>query len=155
MFKALPASSFVDYGIEFSMAQIRINFNRNRVSRNKIFSGYHVTTATFALLSLISFSMERDVVPGRMGMLIILYLMQINTYNSLEAPKNRGFSMIETWFVGMQIPILFAILQYGMILTMKKYWPNQKKIKPNIIDLGTFFVSVSYLLLFNLIYWFA
>ena len=78
--------------------------------------------------SLISFSIERDVVPGRMGMLIIIYLMQINTYNSVQAPPNRGFSMIETWFVGIQIPILFAILQYGIILTLKKYWPDQKKI---------------------------
>ena len=154
IFKTLPASVFLDYGIEYTMAQVSINFKRSIRNRNKIFGGYHVTTGTFALLSLISFSIEQDVVPGRMGMLIIIYLMQINTYNSVEAPPNRGFSMIETWFVGMQFPILFAILQYGIILTMKKYWPYQKKIKPNTIDLWTFFFSVSYLIVFNLIYWF-
>ena len=30
-------------------------------------------------------------VPGRMGMLVTLYLISANVYNSLDAPASRGF----------------------------------------------------------------
>ena len=56
-----------------------------------------------------------------MGMLTMLYLIQINTYNSAKAPPKRGFSSIEVWFVGMQVPILIAIFEYGFLLAMKKF----------------------------------
>ena len=56
----------------------------------------------------------------------MLYLIQINSYNSVSAPPKRGFSTIEIWFVGMQAPILLATLEYGCILAMKKFWPQQK-----------------------------
>ena len=65
--------------------------------------------AIFAILSQISYFINPDIVPGRMGMLIMLYLIQINTYASLKAPDKRGFSSIEFWFVGMQAPIILAI----------------------------------------------
>ena len=83
-FETLPTSVFVDDSLKYSMAQVKMNFDRTDKSRTKIFSGYHAQTATFALLSLVSFSINLDSVPGRMGMLILLYLIQINTYNSFK-----------------------------------------------------------------------
>ena len=83
-FETLPTSVFVDDSLKYSMAQVKMNFDRTDKSRAKIFSGYHAQTATFALLSLVSFSINLDSVPGRMGMLILLYLIQINTYNSFK-----------------------------------------------------------------------
>ena len=44
-----------------------------------------------------------------MGMIVTLYLISTNVYNSVEAPKIRGFSYIETWMIGTQIPILVSI----------------------------------------------
>ena len=46
-----------------------------------------------------------------------------NLGHSIEGPKSRGFSYIEIWFVGMQIPIIFGIMEYAMLLTMKRYLP--------------------------------
>ena len=59
-------------------------------------------------------------VPGRMGMIVTLYLISANVYNSVEANKNRGFSYIEVWMIGTQIPILLALCEYGFILYLKK-----------------------------------
>ena len=92
-------------------------------------------------------------VPGRMGMLIMLYLIQIDTYNSAEVPPHQGFGSIEFWFIGMQIPILLGILEYGTTLAMKKFWPVQKEKKLKNIDLCTFFVSCLYLVTFNGVYY--
>ena len=55
-----------------------------------------------------------------MGMIVTLYLISANVYNSVEAPIGRGFSYIELWMVGTQFPILLALFEYGFILYLKK-----------------------------------
>ena len=70
---------------------------------------------TDSLFSLIIFK-----VPGRLGMILTLYLISANVYNSVHAPENRGFSFIEIWMIGTQIPILLALCEYGFILHLKK-----------------------------------
>ena len=59
-------------------------------------------------------------VPGRMGMIVTLYLISTNVYNSVDAPRNRGFSYIEVWILGTQFPILLALFEYGYVLYLKK-----------------------------------
>ena len=53
-------------------------------------------------------------------MIVTLYLISANVYNSVDAPKNRGFSFIEIWMIGTQIPILLALCEYGFVLHLKK-----------------------------------
>ena len=96
-----------------------------------------------------------------MGLLVTLYLITSNVYNSVEAPLKRGFSFIEMWGIGVQVPILFAIIEYGFILSILKYGnPNgdhDKKadIKKLIdkVDMLSFFGSGGFIIVFNLIYW--
>ena len=68
-------------------------------------------------------------VPGRMGMIVTLYLIHTNVYNSVEAPDNRRFSYIEVWMLGTQIPILLALIQYGIILYWKKIAKKANKVQ--------------------------
>lgn len=58
-------------------------------------------------------------------MLVSLYLILMNTYNTVDAPSGRGFSHIEVWLLGCQIPIIFAILEYGLILTLQRIFKTQ------------------------------
>ena len=55
-----------------------------------------------------------------MGMIVTLYLISENVYNSVDAPKGRGFSYIEVWKLGTQLPIILALCEYGLILHLKK-----------------------------------
>lgn len=57
---------------------------------------FHIPTGIFALMSHVSYFIDPNVVPGRMGLLVTLYLISINSYNSLH----RG-----------QLRILFEMLQ--------------------------------------------
>jgi hypothetical protein len=66
-----------------------------------------------------------------MGMLLTLYLITANVYNSVKAPPGRGFSYIEIWMVGAQLPILLALVEYGCVLGLKKYKKVDNKIKTN------------------------
>ena len=117
----------------------------------ELYAGFYFPTASFALLSMISFLIEPNVVsgcltnkilftidnkkyiffkkvPGRMGMVITLYLISANVYNSVEAPIGRGFSYIELWMLGTQFPILLALCEYGFILYLTK---SNKKATQN------------------------
>ena len=50
-----------------------------------------------------------------------------NVYNSVKAPAQRGFSYIEIWMIGVQIPILVGILEYAILLTLRKYYKDKEK----------------------------
>ena len=54
-------------------------------------------------------------------MLVTLFLISTNVYSSIDAPPGRGFSYIEFWMVGMFLPISFALVEYSIILGVKKY----------------------------------
>ena len=55
-----------------------------------------------------------------MGMIVMLYLISANVYNTVGAPLTRGFSYVEVWILGIQAPILLALFEYGFILHLKK-----------------------------------
>ena len=120
-------------------------------------------------------------VPGRLGVLVTLHLISANIYNSVEGPSNRGFSFIEIWMVGTQIPILLAVFEYGIILMLKRKVdaatiskanlikvsgsdsnmaphkvdkPKDKKYKSvQFLDKCSFIGSLTFIVLFNLVYW--
>ena len=60
-----------------------------------------------------------------MGMLVTLSLISTNVYASINAPPERGFSYIELWMVGMFLPISIALVEYSIILGVKKYQNNK------------------------------
>ena len=60
-------------------------------------------------------------------MLITLNLIVTNVYNSVKAPAQRGFSYIEIWMIGVQIPILVGIFEYATLLALKKYHKGKGK----------------------------
>ena len=107
-------------------------------------------------------------VPGRMGMIVTLFLISANVYNSVEAPKARGFSYIEVWMIGSQIPILLALLEYGFILYLKKMGKKQENMidfldfqdhgqsfdaRIRKLDFATLIISFLYFITFKTTYW--
>ena len=112
--------------------------------------------------SLLSMIFEKFQVPGRMGMLVTLYLMLINSHNSVEAPSGRGFSNIEVWFIGTQAPIAFGIIEYGAILALKRFSKfSDQKINllgelsfdlVNLMDVTAFIISGLSLSAFTALY---
>ena len=62
-----------------------------------------------------------------MSMIVTLYLISAIVYNAVDAPLGRGFSNIEVWMLGAQLPILLALFEYGFILYLKKHADNDRK----------------------------
>ena len=95
-----------------------------------------------------------------MGIIVTLYLISANVYNSVDAPKNRGFSYIEIWMLGTQFPILLALLEYGFVLYLKKVTKisDENEIKNfnekiRMSDLVTMIFSFCCFMIFASIYW--
>ena len=110
-------------------------------------------------------------VPGRMGLLITLFLISTNFYQTLQAPQTRGFSYIEVWMFGTQSIILLAIFEYSFILAWKKHRKSKAEVtskqfnrksrvksdeqKIQMVDKFTFLASIFLLTTFNIYYWCA
>ena len=103
-----------------------------------------------------------------MGMIVTLYLISANVYNAVDAPQGRGFSNIEVWMIGAQIPILLALWEYGFILYLKKHTnkpqnqvrainPDDQGVKLDErikqMDSATMIFSFLFFTTFALVYW--
>ena len=88
-----------------------------------------------------------------MGMIVTVYLISTNVYNSVKAPDSRGFSYIEIWMIGTQIPILLALVEYGFILHLKKISKQNLDDKIKTLDYATMIISFIYFIVFTTIYW--
>ena len=140
-----------EFGTKYSKAEVKFFLKRKPTIISNLLSSYYAPTSVLAFLSLISFSIDPNVVPGRMGLLITLILIITNTYNSIDAAPNRGFSYVEVWYIGIIVPIFIRIIEYGVILAMKKY--GDKILNFQSIDIFTLIVCAILLVIFNITYW--
>ena len=101
-------------------------------------------------------------------MIVTLYLISANVYNSVDAPHNRGFSYIELWMIGSQFPILLALFEYGFVLYLKKVNQNvedeNQRMEPNnqksnlnkkiqCLDFVTMIINFFLFVIFASLYW--
>ena len=116
---SFPSLYSID-GRNISVTGITFQISRNNIQQ--LIMEYFAPTGIFAFLALISYFIDPDVVPGRMGLLVTLFLISSNTYNSItkDIPHDRGFSYIEMWLIGTQGNILVALIEYAFLLAWKK-----------------------------------
>ena len=72
---------------------------------------YYLPSGLFVVVSWISFLIPPDIVPGRMALLITLFLVLINIFNNIttNSPKAEGLTAIEIWMLAC---ILFVFGEY-------------------------------------------
>ena len=149
----------LDASNTYSLVSMKINLKRNAREFNKLLISYYLPSGSFAILSAFSFFITPEVVPGRMGMLVTIFLVETAIYGSVEAPPLRGFTYIELWYIGVQIPIIFAIIEYGMTLAALKYSGVDTHMKyfpegtttgdvSKKVDLVSFFLSFTFIVIF-------
>ena len=150
--KVLPVSNKNENGFLYPMTTMLVTLRRSNVGQLKILLEFHLPTGLFGALSLISFFIPPEQVPGRIGMLMTILLISITSYSSLNMPASRGFSYMELWFVGTQVPILLAIFEYGAILALQKFYQEFKNFT-RFLDLVSFFICLILFVCFNGFYW--
>lgn len=79
---------------------------------------YYLPSGLFVLVSWISFLVNPEVIPGRMTLLIIIFLVLINMFNTIQSnsPTAEGITAIESWVIACIIFVFGALCEYAFIL---------------------------------------
>lgn len=79
---------------------------------------YYLPSGLFVVVSWISFVVPPDVIPGRMALLITLFLVLVNIFNSVttNTPKAEGLTAIEAWMLACILFVFGALVEYAVIL---------------------------------------
>ena len=153
-FKLSPLEPFTKRSTRSSIAYhaTGIKIQMRRKNLGSLISTFYIPTATFTFASMISFMIKPEIVPGRMGMIVTLLLISSTVYNAIDAPQNRGLSYAEIWIIGSQIPIVFALVEYGLILTLTRN--GNQSCNCLWIDIVSGIADMIFYVGFNIYYWF-
>ena len=148
-------SSKISFTESYSLATIKMNLKRKYQERRTVLIEFIFPSFTYSILALISYFIYVESVPGRMGLLVTLYLIAINTYVSTSQGITGNNILMDTWFVGCIVPIIFAILEYGALLAIikfKKGYISGKFVDSRVIDKISFAVSLIYITIFVILF---
>ena len=148
-------SSKISFTESYSLATIKMNLKRKYQERRTVLIEFIFPSFTYSILALISYFICVESVPGRMGLLVTLYLIAINTYVSTSQGITGNNVLMDTWFVGCIAPIIFAILEYGALLAIvkfKKGYISGKFVDSRVIDKISFAVSFIYITIFVILF---
>ena len=72
----------------------------------------HWPSGLFVVVSWISFVVPPDVIPGRMALLITLFLVLVNIFNTVttNTPKAEGLTAIESWMLSCLLFVFGALV---------------------------------------------
>lgn len=144
----------------------------------------YIPCILFVTVSWISFIIDPKIVPGRMSLLVILFLVIINVFNNVKAnapaAASSSLNAIESFIVTCIFSIFSAIIEYAVVLSILTLRPEpnttntynmpngvhrdiKPRIKerlfilienPRILDAASIIIFSSGFIVFNLHYWF-
>ena len=134
---------------------------------------YYLPSGLFVVVSWVGFLIPPEVVPGRMAMLITLFLVLINIFNIVtsNSPNVEGMTAIAAWMLVCIFFVFGALVGYAYLLWKKKKSCLKRKRTRKLseddskfrqilkedyrskVDDVFFVVFPIMFLVFNLIYW--
>ena len=104
--------------------------------KSQIFVQVYLTSVLLVALSWVSFIINPEVVPGRMGLLVTVFLMLLTLFISVkrDAPPSNDFLNAADLFVIVCIGHVFlAFLEYAFVL----FWFGQKKMVSTLAQMDS------------------
>ena len=79
---------------------------------------YYLPSGLFVAVSWVSFVIPPEVVPGRMALLVTLFLVLTNIFNTITnvSPNVEGMTAISSWMIACMFFVFLALLEYAAIL---------------------------------------
>merc|ERR1719350_836817 len=112
-----PEDSVLDYGAlgNFSLSGFEMVLTRYVAT---YIIAYYLPSGLFVIVSWISFLIPMDVIPGRMALLVTLFLVLVNIFNTVttNTPKAEGLTAIEAWMLACILFVFGALVEYAVIL---------------------------------------
>ena len=78
---------------------------------------YYLPSGLFVIVSWISFLIPMDVIPGRMALLVTLFLVLVNIFNTVttNTPKAEGLTAIEAWMLACILFVFGALIEWVLL----------------------------------------
>merc|ERR1719242_1327387 len=144
LFQEGAIRSVVDYAIQIRMLPDK-NKNYMALTGNYSVAGFELTlrrkvshyiitcylpSGMFVIVSWISFLIPPDIVPGRMTLLITVFLVLVNIFNTITTniPKAKGLTAIEAWVIVCVLFVFGALIEYAGILLQMKMRASTRKL---------------------------
>jgi len=157
--------SILNYGAlgNFSLAGFEMVLNRH-VSTYMI--TFFIPSGLFVIVSWMSFLIPMDEIGGRMSLLVILFLLLVNIFNTVvtNTPKAECLTAIEIWMLACILFVFGALVEYAAILFKKQLFVSkQQKVilrTPEQLAEGFWRIDKFFLkcfpalfIVFNIVYW--
>ncbi|XP_023323455.1 glutamate-gated chloride channel subunit beta [Eurytemora carolleeae] len=110
----------LDYsGMNYSVTGFEMRLSRHVLKYLYI---YYLPSGLFVVVSWVGFLIPPEVVPGRMAMLITLFLVLINIFNIVtsNSPNVEGMTAIAAWMLVCIFFVFGALVGYAYLLWKKK-----------------------------------
>ena len=74
---------------------------------------YPLISGLFVMTSWVSFVIPMDVIPGRMALLVTIFLVLVNIFNSVttNTPKAEGLTALEAWMLACILFVFGALIE--------------------------------------------
>ena len=99
---------------------------------------HYLPTGMFVSVSWVSFLIPPDAVPGRIGLLVTLFLVATNIFNTIidVSPNTEGMTAISSWMIAymfFDVSCIIGICHHFILFAYKKCG-QVKEEKKRVID---------------------
>ena len=112
-------------------------------TKEQIFFQVYLTSIMFVVVSWASFIIKPEVVPGRMGVLVTIFLVLINIFNNVKtnAPVSISLNAVDLYLIVCIFIVFLALVEYAIVLFRERYKvevetsPNEKQHTQNSLSI--------------------
>ena len=99
----------------------------------KYLFNFYLPSGLFVIVSWSSFLIPPEIVPGRMTLLVTLFLVLINIFNNitLTSPNTETMTALSAWMIACILFVFGALAAYAGILFAKYTITRSKVVNPS------------------------
>jgi len=106
-------------GQNYSAVGFRVDLKRRPF---QYIANFYLPSALFVVVSFASFLIPPDVIPGRMSLLVTLFLVLISIFNTVnsKSPRTEGINLMAFYVIVCILFVFGALFAYAVMLYKKK-----------------------------------
>ena len=91
-------------------------------TKSQMITQVYLTSTSLVIISWISFIVNPSAIPGRMGMLVTVFLVLINIFIGVKnsSPVSNGLNAADIFLVTCLVWVFGALLEYAVVLIMNR-----------------------------------
>ena len=119
-----------------NMTVVGFDLQIKRKSQSFLYE-FFIPCLLMVVTSWVSFAVKPEAVPGRLGMLLTLFLMLVNMISSVSQniPKSDTVCLLVTWILISIVFVFAALLEYFVILLSVKFRGTTRRVSGKIMDI--------------------